>query len=142
MESLVINKGYKEYSINGDESAVIRVTTTDFGLADRLRTLQDDIAAIISALEKHKKTDDADEVLNAVRQADIEVKEKLDEVFNSDVSAKVFGGMNCLSFAGGQPVVLNFLEAIIPKIAEDLAAEQKAAQEKISRYTEAAAQYS
>ena len=32
MKNLDINKGYKSYTINGDEGAVITVKTTDFGI--------------------------------------------------------------------------------------------------------------
>lgn len=144
MESLIINKGYKEYSINNDERAVIRIKTTDFSVIDKLYHLRENVTDTVKRLEQLKQSDSAgiDEILNAVKAADTEVKQELDRIFDDSVSAKVFGGMNCLSFAGGQPVAANFLEAIIPRIKADLETEQSAANEKLAAYIEAAAQFS
>lgn len=141
MEKLIINKGYKEYAINDDETAVIRVKTTDFSLIDRLNSVKERVAGITAELEKLKKDADDKTILAALKDADCKVRHELDEVFASPVSDIVFEEMNCLSFAGGQPVALNFLEAIIPEITKDLNAEQKAATAKISKYTDAARQY-
>lgn len=141
MKNLNINKGYKTYSINGDESAVITVKTTDFSIIDRLSKVQEHIGEIVKDMQKVEKDAAPEVYLTALAEADAKVKVELDEVFDSPVSAAVFGNMNCLSFAGGQPVALNFLEAIIPEIAKDLENEQKASSEKISKYTEAAKQF-
>lgn len=142
MEKLIINKGYKEYQINGDENAVIRVKTTDFSLIDRLNAIKENIAQAVKDLEHIKQSDDVDVILSALNAADIKVKEQLDAVFDDKISQTVFGDMNSLSFAGGQPVALNFLDAIMPKITKDLQAEQEAAQQRISKYIEAAQQFS
>lgn len=135
MRNLNINKGYKTYSINGDESVTITVKTTDFSIIDRLTKVQEHIGDIVTEMQSIKENAAAEEYLAALDSADKKVKAELDEVFDSPVSAAVFGRMNCLSFAGNQPVVLNFLEAIIPEISADLEAEQKASAEKIEKYT-------
>lgn len=135
MKNLNINKGYKSYTINGDESVVITVKTTDFSIIDRLTKVQEHIGDIVTEMQSIKKNAAAEEYLAALDKADKKVKAELDEVFDSPVSAAVFGNMNSLSFAGGQPVALNFLEAIIPEIAADLEDEQKASAEKIEKYT-------
>ena len=135
MRNLNINKGYKTYSINGDESVTITVKTTDFSIIDRLTKVQEHIGDIVTEMQSIKKNAAAEEYLAALDKADKKVKAELDEVFDSPVSAAVFGKMNSLSFAGGQPVALNFLEAIIPEISADLEDEQKASAEKIEKYT-------
>lgn len=135
MKNLNINKGYKSYTINGDESVVITVKTTDFSIIDRLTKVQEHIGDIVTEMQSIKKNAAAEEYLAALDKADKKVKAELDEVFDSPVSAAVFGKMNSLSFAGGQPVALNFLEAIIPEISADLEDEQKASAEKIEKYT-------
>lgn len=135
MRNLNINKGYKSYTINGDESVVITVKTTDFSIIDRLTKVQEHIGDIVTEMQSIKKNAAAEEYLAALDKADKKVKAELDEVFDSPVSAAVFGNMNSLSFAGGQPVALNFLEAIIPEISADLEDEQKASAEKIEKYT-------
>lgn len=141
MRNLDINKGYKTYSINGDENAVITVKTTDFGIIDRLTKVREHAAKIVSELEKIE-SDAAPEVyLKAMSEADEKVKAELDTVFDSPVSKTVFGNMNSLSFAGGQPVAINFIEAILPEIEKDLEEEQKASNAKLIKYTEAAKQF-
>lgn len=141
MKNLNINKGYKTYSINGDENAVITVKTTDFGIIDRLTKVREHAAKIIGELEKIE-SDAAPEVyLKAMSEADEKVKAELDTVFDSPVSKAVFGNMNSLSFAGGQPVAVNFIEAILPEITKDLNEEHNAAAEKIGKYIEAAKQF-
>ena len=134
MRNLNINKGYKTYSINDDENTVITVKTTDFSIIDRLTKVQEHIGDIVTEMQSIKKNAAAEEYLAALDKADKKVKAELDEVFDSPVSAAVFGNMNSLSFAGGQPVALNFLEAIIPEISADLEDEQKASAEKIEKY--------
>lgn len=135
MKNLNINKGYKSYTINDDENTVITVKTTDFSIIDRLTKVQEHIGDIVTEMQSIKKNAAAEEYLAALDKADKKVKAELDEVFDSPVSAAVFGKMNSLSFAGGQPVALNFLEAIIPEISADLEDEQKASAEKIEKYT-------
>lgn len=142
MENVVINTGYKEYSINGDENAVIRVKTSDFGLMERLSGLMKKISAIVGKLEKLRESDGSGDILKAIEDADKEVKSELDIVFDYKVSEVVFGKMNCLSFAGGQPVALNFLEAIIPKIREDIEAEAGKADKLASSYIAEAKKFS
>lgn len=134
MKNLNINKGYKSYTINDDENTVITVKTTDFSIIDRLTKVQEHIGDIVTEMQSIKKNAVAEEYLAALDKADKKVKAELDEVFDSPVSAAVFGKMNSLSFAGGQPVSLNFLEAIIPEISADLEDEQKASAEKIEKY--------
>lgn len=134
MKNLNINKGYKSYTINDDENTVITVKTTDFSIIDRLTKVQEHIGDIVTEMQSIKKNAAAEAYLAALDKADKKVKAELDEVFDSPVSAAVFGNMNSLSFAGGQPVALNFLEAIIPEISADLEDEQKASAEKIEKY--------
>lgn len=141
MRNLNINKGYKTYSINEDETNVITVKTTDFTIIDRLTKVKGNIAKIVKQMESIRDDAEAEVYLNALSDADAEVKAELDAVFDSPVSKAVFGDMNCLSFAGGQPVALNFLEAIIPEIEKDLNEEHKTAAERIGKYTEAAKQF-
>lgn len=140
MRELNFNSGYKEYDVNG--GATIRVNTTDFTLLDKLYRVKDNIAQTVAGLEQLKQSADLGAILAAMHDADVKVKQELNRVFGSDVSAAAFGDLNCLSFAGGQPIALNFLEAILPEIKADLTAEHAAAEEKIAAYTAAAQQFS
>lgn len=142
MSNLNFSSGYKTFTINGDENAVIRVKTTDFSLPKRLTELRQKIRANVSELEKIKENEqDVEKIMNLLDEADRKTKRDIDETFGSNVSAVVFGISNCLSFSDGMPVALNFLNAIIPEITSDVEKEQKKAQQKISKYTDAAKRF-
>ena len=141
MENLKINLGYKEYTINDDENAVIRINTTDFGLIDRLNKIRKKTGDIVAELEKVKQSEGEEAILSAFAVSDEKMRALIDEVFGEGTSNNVFGGINCLSFAGGQPVALNFLDAIVPIIQEDIEKEQKASDKRIKKYTETAKKF-
>ena len=141
MEKLNINLGYKEYTINDDENAVIRINTTDFGLIDRLNNMRKKAGDIVAKLEQIKQSEDEDAILTAIGEAGNSMRALIDEVFGEGTSNNVFGGINCLSFAGGQPVALNFLDAIVPIIQADIEKEQKASDKRIKKYTETAKKF-
>lgn len=142
MRNLNINKGYRTYSINGDENVTITVKTTDFAIIDRLLKVKENIGKVVEELKNLNDNAAPEEYIAALAAAEKKTRAELDAVFDSPVSAAVFGNMNCLSFAGGQPVALNFVDTIIPEISADLEAEHKAAEQRIAQYTEAARQFS
>ena len=141
MEKLNFNLGYKEYTINGDENAVIRISTTDFGLIDRLNKMRNKAGDIVAELEKIKQSEDEEIILSAITTSGEKMRTLIDEVFGEGTSDNVFGSINCLSFAGGQPVALNFLDAIMPVIQADIEKEQKASDKRIKKYTETAKKF-
>ena len=141
MGNLKINLGYKEYTINDDENAKIRINTTDFGLIDRLNKMRNKAGDIVAELEEIKQSEDEEIILSAITISDEKIRALIDEVFGEGTSNNVFGGINCLSLAGGQPVALNFLDAIMPVIQADIEKEQKASDKRIKKYTETAKKF-
>jgi hypothetical protein len=110
-------------------------------LIDSVTTIDKNINTIVNDLEKMTKSDDEEAIKAALRVADEKTKQEIDNVFGPGISAAVFGDMNCLSFAGGQPIALNFIDAIAPKIKADLDKEQKASDKRIKKYTETAKKF-
>lgn len=139
MPNLVFNKGYKEYDINGDKDCVIRVYTSDWGIIGRIAELREKIVARVRTLKN--VSDDFETAMNEINRVERDVRAEVDAAFGSPVSEKAFGSVNCLSFAGGQPIVLNFLEAILPEIRKDLEAETQQANERIAKYADAASKF-
>ena len=92
-------------------------------------------------LEKIKQSEDEEIILSAITTSGEKMRALIDEVFGEGTSNNVFGGINCLSFAGGQPVALNFLDAITPIIQADIEKEQKASDKRIKKYTETAKKF-
>lgn len=136
MTSLKFDDGYKEYSINGDESRVIRINTTDFAIFDRIKKAMSNIDDISKKYKNAEpKTDDeANELFVSV---DKRVREQINYIFDSDVSSVAFGNTNCFSivFSNKQPLFYNFLNAIIPTIRSDIEKVMSKSNKNVSKYT-------
>lgn len=124
MKSLNFDSGVKEYEINGDPNRVLRVNPTDFGIVDRINKAKDE-------LDKLHITSD----LNGMTELDKIVRAQIDEIFGTGSADVIFGETNSASFAGGQPVFLNFLDCIIPEIERVVGEERKKSAAKIQKYT-------
>lgn len=123
MQSIKFNEGYKEYAINGDESRIIRINPSDFGIIKRMQDALKALEAI-----------NADNSPDGMAEADRIAREQIDNVFGDGTSEVVFGRTNCMSFAGGQPICANFIEAISPIIEADIKAEAAKSEERIAKY--------
>lgn len=136
MRNLKVNDGIREFSINNDESRILRVNTTDMQLFKRAEKARTELEAIAEEL---KKIDDEnlsiDETIELLDKYDKEVRTKIDYIFNSKVSDTVFGEASCVSFCGGQPLFQNFLESLLAEIEKDFEAETKKAKKNVAKYT-------
>lgn len=136
MESLKFESSYKEYSINGDESKVIRINTTDFAIFDRLKKAMKQIDDIAKEYENvtPKTDDEANELFVSV---DKRVREQINYIFDSDVSTVAFGNANCFTvvLSNMQPLFYNFLNAIVPVIKKDLEKVMSKSNKNVSKYT-------
>lgn len=74
-------------------------------------------------------------VMKTFTACDKEIREQIDFVFGNDVCTVVFGHTNCMSFAGGQPICMNFLNAIVPVLKKEIKAEQQKSKKNIEKYT-------
>lgn len=136
MTSLKFDDGYKEYSINGDESKVIRINTTDFAIFDRIKKAMSTIDDISKKYKNAElKTDD--EANELFVSADKKVREQINYIFDSDVSSVAFGNTNCFSivFSNKQPLFYNFLNAIIPTIRSDIEKVMTSQNKNVAKYT-------
>jgi hypothetical protein len=142
MKNLNFDDGYKTYSINGDESKVIRVNVTDFNLLKRLEEAQDNIERELARygdIEINPDGSSANEdTISLVAYMDAYIKKQIDYIFDSDISSVVFGNSSCLSMSGGEMFFARFLDAIVPEIEAAVKEEQKASQKRVSKYTKAA----
>ena len=124
MKSLNFDSGFKEYVINEDPTRVLRINPSDFGIIERINKAKDE-------LDKLHITPDIDGMV----ELDKVVRAQIDEIFGVGSSDVIFGETNSASFAGGQPVFLNFLECITPEIARVIEEEKKKSATKIKKYT-------
>ena len=134
MESLHFDVGYKEYAINDDENSIIRINTKDYGTVARIKKMDRDARALMTEYNKIIKDQGDERIIDTVNELDDKIRSIINETFQSDVCTAAFGGVNCISISGSQPIFMNFLDALVPKILEDIKAEQVKAEKRIKSY--------
>lgn len=133
MTNLNFNDGRKTFLVNG--TVEITFNPSDFGLISRMSEVMDNISEIEKKYEIFEnETDDIKALGIKMAEFDREVREQLDQLFGAEISDKLFGTTNCMSCAGGQPICINFAEAVFPVIAKEIEAEKKKAEKKINKY--------
>lgn len=141
MQNLIIDDGYKEYKINGDENRVIRFNPSDFSIIERINTAYEeinkatDIDTDIELKPDGKPVSELEKVAEIVSGINTTIKKQIDYIFNSPVSDAVFGNQSPLSMVKGMPLYERFLDAVIPVIQQEVKKEQEASQKRIEKYT-------
>ena len=115
MEKLNFDNGTRTFEVNG--STVITFNPSDIGFANEVFKLTEQFEAIRAENEKIAEGDD---VYEAVRRSDAEMRAAVDSVFGEGVSAGLFGKANVFSPCDGLPMVLNFLLAVLDVIDENI----------------------
>lgn len=141
MLNINIDDGFKEFTINNDASKVIRFNPSDFGIIERINTAYKEIEKVQSTAEEFELNTDGTPVeqiesaANAVAKVSNTIKEQIDYIFDSPVSAVVFGNQSPLSMVKGKPYYESFLDAVKPEIEKCVKAERLASQKRIEKYT-------
>ena len=126
--NLSFESGIKEYTINGDPNRVIRINPSDFAIVARAEKAK-------AALEK-LHIDPGEEHMNeALIAMDKTVREQIDLIFGEGTAKTAFGDINCTSLAGGSPIFMNFLNAILPEIEKVVGEEKRKSDARIAKYT-------
>lgn len=124
MQKLNIDLGIKEYEICGK---VLRINASDPNLYDRfvqavdeIRTLEDEMIAQAKELPQEDEQANGEAVVHLMRQTDLKVKEKLNEVFGLDNDFDVILQKVNLMAVGenGERIITNLLAALIPLVEE------------------------
>lgn len=141
MQSLNFDEGYKEFSINGDESRVIRFNPADYGLLERYKEARNAIMKSVDELQNDielkndgsakDETDEAADQLASVRKL---IFEQVNYIFNADVSKTVFGNQSPISTVKGKFLFEGFIEAAGTIITDAVNKEQAASQKRIDKY--------
>ena len=136
--NLSFDEGYKEFSVNGDESRIVRFRVTDLNLWGRIAKLQD---SLTEKAEKYKKllktTQNAKETAEQLAALDKEAKAEIDKAYDAPVSEPAFGVGHCLTPTNGSFIAMNFIESTAPFIEKAYNAETK----KINKYVKAAEKF-
>ena len=129
MQNINFETGIKSFTINNDESKVIRFNPSDIGLIHR-------IEESIKAVEKEsKKYEDVQMDGATEKKLSNFIYKQIDYIFNSNVSDIVFEGTSPLTTIGGVPYYFKFIEAVKPIIEQEIIKEKQASEERIKKYT-------
>ena len=126
MGALNFQTSRKTYTVNGNceisfDPADINFVNRFMGLMERMEKQQSEPAK------------EVDDVFAEFARRDKEMRAEIDEVFGEPVCDKVFGRTNVFSPAGGLPLCVNFLLAIVDEI--DVVSEQETKpSEKLTAY--------
>lgn len=141
MQNLIIDDGFKEFTINNDPNKVIRFNPSDFGIIERINNAYKEIEDVQNSVDDIELNNDGSPVdfLNnaaeTVSRVSNIIKKEIDYIFDSPVSEVVFGNQSPLSMVKGAPFYERFLNAVVPIIEKEVKAEQTASQKRISKYT-------
>ena len=133
MQSLNFKTPLKTYAINNDESTVIKINTTDFGLIDRLKNLVERAGKIA---DKYKTMSEDKLNIDVFIDFDKDIRKEIDYVLGEGVSQSAFGDVNCLSICDdGSMIFENFLNCVVPVILDDVQTAVANRSKHIEKYT-------
>lgn len=143
MRSISFCENYKSFSINGDESRVIRFNPDDPNILVRAEEAQKRISEKQGLLTTVKLRPDGSPVSNseaaseALREFDEMIRKEINYVFNADVYDTVFAGQSPLCIVGEEKDFLfeAFLKAAMPIIEEGIAEFNAKGMDRIEKYT-------
>lgn len=140
MNNLNFDDGYREFSINNDESRVVRFNPSDYAIFARLAEAKKKIG---EAFEKAGDVDitpegkavDFEVAGKRIDELDKIIKEQMNYVFNSEVADKIFGNQSPLSNIGGKSLFERVFECIEPILLDAMTESKKERKKKIEKYT-------
>lgn len=133
MEKITIETGEREYSLN--DQCVVRFNPADPNFADRLYTAFEELKKKQDSRDNSLSAMTTRETFDYLRELDAEMRETIDGVFGQPVCCKVFQGISLYATAGGTPVWLNLILAIMDELEENVKREKAFHSEKLAKYT-------
>lgn len=130
MESLNFKTGFKTYDINGDESKLITINTSDFGIFERAKQSEQ----ILNDLKSEYNNAEGKNFVVIAKELNKKVRAQIDYIFGSEVCDTAFGNVNCFSLVDGVPMFTHFVSALLEKISADMTSEQKKMKANINKY--------
>lgn len=143
MRSISFSENYKSFSINGDESRVIRFNPADPNILVRADEAKKRISEKQEQITTVKLQPDGSPVNNseavgeALRGFDEMIREEVNYIFNADVYDTVFAGQSPLCIVEDEKEFLfeAFLKAAMPIIEEGVDEFNSKGMDRIERYT-------
>ena len=143
MKKIVIDDGTREYQIVnkfGKAICKLHFRPGDISIAERYRELQEGFADIVKPLSEMDINADGtasdDAAMNAIHEADMNLRKALEKLLDSDDAADVFKARNPFSSVGGKFFAEIVLDAIGNIVGEVIAEEAEASMKRTAKYIE------
>lgn len=143
MKQIIIDDGTREYSIVnkfGKPICTLHFRPGDISIAERYRELQEGFASIVKPLSEMDINADGtasdDAAMNAIHEADMNLRKALEKLLDSDDAADVFKARNPFSSVGGKFFAEIVLDAIGNIVGEVIAEEAEASMKRTAKYIE------
>lgn len=136
MQSINFKNGnFKSFAINGDENNIIKINVSDMSIITRLKKAMSKIDEIVSGLENIEG--ETVNVAEFLAEQDEQARNIVNDIFGLDVCTAAFGRTNVFSTdERGRPILINFMEALMPLIANEIKSAQTAAQIQLEDKTD------
>lgn len=133
MSELNFQTGVKSYTVNGGEEITFEPGSALFAnkVISAFERCQE--ATRNSGIDNAQDVEAACEATIALEKA---VRAEINAAFGYDVCAKVFPGTSAIAIAGGLPVWVNFIMAVVDEIDCNMDDSQEKASERIRKYTD------
>lgn len=143
MRSISFPDNIKSFSINDDDSRVIRFNPADPNILARADEAQKRIKDKQGQLAEVKlrpdgsPMDSTDAAVELLREFDQLIREEINYIFNSDVYDTVFAGQSPLCIVGDEKEFLfeAFISAALPIIQEGVDEFESASNARVGKYT-------
>lgn len=137
MENLRFDTGVKEFALNGNENAVVRINPTD---ANQLKSIYDALTRMEGKQNEYESRikecgDDGLKALEVLQDMDKQIRAEIDLLFGVGFSQNAFGMMNLYAYGDGLPVWFNFIEAVINMFDVKLKEVERERNPRIEKYT-------
>ena len=141
---IVIDDGTEEVPITnlrGQRVGVFYVRPTDLGIVHRYEEFVKDFDTVLEPVQRANINSDGsakdndDRTINALREAEKRLSDKLNTLFDGNFSEAFFGKMNPFSIVGGRFYCEVAIEAVGAYIQKRFDHEMNLAQSRVERYT-------
>ena len=130
----------KQFMVDGDATKVIELDTGDTGIVARWSSVKKWFEEVKNKLEamqpdEENTQESVDKFGEEFAALSAEVRDHLNELFDSDVCTPIVGNGSMLRTVNGEPLFMITLEALIPLYEADIKVEMEKSQKKIEKHT-------
>lgn len=127
------SSGKQQYNLAG--KVTVEFSPTDMNFLERVISVFKFAEDAQAETEEALKNATGLDVFDIARKKDVEIREKINELFGAAVCTDLFGDEHVWSRNNGFPIWANLLTAILDVCYDNLPKEEKATKARIDRYT-------